>query len=129
MLILWPAGHRLASHYADINPWKFCGFAMYCTPHIVTVSVGGERLGQYDKIRPYQMSDETKSAYSSLRKNRKTFGRFASPNALGELLLHEHPDMEIIRIEVETKRLNGRTAVLKTMKRTYNYKRDESPEK
>lgn len=97
---------------------------MYCTVHDIRVFVVGGRDGQYQDIRQTQMSEETKSALSIFDKRRETLGRLVDPQKLAEVLLREYPDMETIKIAIKLQRLNGRTSLLKTTTRFYNYERE-----
>jgi hypothetical protein len=39
LVALWPLLHRPLVVIADVDPWKLFGFAIYCTPHHVSVDL------------------------------------------------------------------------------------------
>jgi hypothetical protein len=125
VLAVWPIAHRALVVHARVDPWRFFGWAMYCTPKLpVMVQV----IAQYGKARVPLATDTLerplRHAVHGLSRQRAVWGTFASPDALGARLLAAQSDADAIEIVIRHWYLDAPTATIKEQKYKYRYDRN-----
>lgn len=123
-LAIWPAVQWFLVAKYDANPWKLCGFAMYCTPRRTIIDVTDTtrepRLIPLPEIQEIVGTD-----YSNFCDWRDPLGALWSPDNLAHTFLRNSGDMNSLRIEIHVLELNGATAKLEVRSRSYNYDRSD----
>lgn len=118
LFLAWPIAHRYLARTYDLNPWKMCGFAMYCDPHNVTVLItkpAGESELEFDRSK---LSADLQNTFTDFSVRRYYFGKFAAPDDLIAELKTQVPQGESYSLIVQIQRLNPRTGMIVT-KRDY----------
>lgn len=124
LVMLWPMAHRQLVTRFDINPWKLYGFAMYCTPHQLSVglyALSGDRRERIvvSSAMPQELLDELDEFY----RLRKTLGRLHEPDDLGQAILDALPAVETLMIQIVVIRLPWYATRQEQSERRYVYGR------
>ncbi len=119
---LWPLAHRALVASQSINPWRYAGWAMYCTPKLpVEVALVPERDGQpVDLDLPQPVRDKA----SRFADRRAVAGRFADPRALAGFAL-DSMEIDSVVVTLEHSRLDPRTDRVAARREYLRYSRDD----
>ncbi|MDX2168110.1 MAG: hypothetical protein SF182_13635 [Deltaproteobacteria bacterium] len=128
VLAVWPIAHRALVVHARIDPWRFFGWAMYCTPKLpVTV----EARASYGRARvplvTGSLPPPLQRAIYRFSHRRAQWGTFERPDRLAARLLADQRDADAIEILVRHWYLDAPTATIKEARYTYRYGRDGMP--
>jgi len=127
VLALWPLSHRLLVWRYDLDPWRFFGWAMYCTPKLpAEVSLFALESGARVSVELGSLTRDQRRAIHALRRRRSLWGTLASPARAGAALLDARPEAEAVEVEVEKWYLDPATGSIDTHVETYRFAR-QSP--
>mgnify|MGYP000145873284 CR=1 FL=1 len=122
VLAAWPLAHRALVARYGLDPWRFFGWAMYCTPKLpVRVALRERRAGAVSEIALRDLPRPARRAASRLKKGRALWGTLASPAGLAAALGASRPDAEGFEIVVERWFLDPATAHIGTRRDVYEY--------
>jgi hypothetical protein len=111
LLVVWPAVHYGLVAALDLDPWRFCGFAMYATPAahqwVFMIELRGDKRVH---IHHTWLTDEGRKAYRTLRKDRALLGELAPPHALAQAIFDERPEIEALEIVLIRDVISPRTS-------------------
>ncbi len=128
VLALWPLAHRVLVARFELDPWRFFGWAMYCTPKLpVRVHLFAVTDGQRERIEIRTLKRRVRRAVYALPRRRAVFGRLASPAPVGRLLLAARPRAEAVEIEIERWTLDPATASIVDRRTVYRYAPTAAP--
>lgn len=124
VLAVWPLAHRALVWRYDLDPWRFFGWAMYCTPKLpAEVTLFAITGGARTAVPLSSLSREQRRAVHALRKRRAVWGTLASPARAGDALLAARPDAEAVEVVVEKWYLDPATASIATHVEPYRFSR------
>lgn len=110
-LAAWPLAHRLLVARYDLDPWRFFGWAMYCTPKLpAEVHLFAFENGERVEVPLASLGDPQRRAVDSLRDRREVWGRLASPARAAAALLDARPAAAAVEVVVEKWYLDPATA-------------------
>jgi hypothetical protein len=122
VLAAWPLAHRAVVARYGLDPWRFFGWAMYCTPKLpVRIELRERRAGAVSEIATRDLPRDARRAASKLKKRRALWGTLASPAGLAAALAASRPDAEGFEIVVERWYLDPATAHIATRRHAYQY--------
>jgi hypothetical protein len=128
-LAVWPIAHRALVVHARIDPWRFFGWAMYCTPKLpVMVQAIATHGRARIPLSTATLPPELQRAVYRFSHRRAQWGTFERPDALGARLLAHQSDADAIDISVRHWYLDAPTATIKEARYKYRYGRDGSVE-
>ncbi len=128
-LALWPLVHRVLVVRLQINPWKFGGFAMYCTPpNKITVEVFGVLGGERRPLNLTRAPERVGAALLGFTAVRSQFGELARPHGVARALFAWDERIPDVEIEVRNLRLDPRTDRFAPTVRRYRYRRPAAPD-
>lgn len=111
LVLVWPAVQMALAAALELDPSKFCGFAMYATPAFEQRVLMIELRGELEvHIHNTWLADPARNAYREYRKRRALLGRLAPPHELAEAILDERPEMRGLKIVVLRDIASVRTA-------------------
>ncbi len=122
VLALWPAAQWYLVEQHDVNPWKFCGFAMYCTPHRVVVDVHDTSQSESRQLSEQQLEAMTGGEYTEFLEWRTQFGTLHSPADFAQAVLRASPEIQSIRVDVHVLQLDPATATVAVRSKSYDYR-------
>lgn len=124
VLAAWPLAHRALVVRYDLDPWRFFGWAMYCTPKLpATISLFAIEDGVRQPVEIRSLSRDGRRAIAVLRRRRSLWGTLASPDRAGQALLAARPDAEAVEVVVSKLYLNPTTASIDTHVETHRFAR------
>ena len=124
VLAAWPLAHRALVVRYDLDPWRFFGWAMYCTPKLpATISLFAIEDGVRQPVEIRSLSRDGRRAIAVLRRRRSLWGTLASPDRAGQALLAARPDAEAVEVVVSKLYLNPATASIDTHVETHRFVR------
>jgi hypothetical protein len=124
VLAVWPLAHRALVVRYDLDPWRFFGWAMYCTPklpadiHLFTVEHGVRVPVELGSLTPAQ-----RRSVHALQLRRSIWGSLATPERVGSAILAAKPDADIVEVVVSKWYLDPATAHIATRDERYRFKR------
>ena len=125
ILTCWPLAHRALVATFELNPWKFCGWAMFCVPNPRTVAVlYGFRGDQLVPFPPGQLRPEDEQTVRDYAGRRQLLGRLAGQSdieTLAQKPLAENPQLDRVGMVVPQLTLDSRTARIATRQDVYVY--------
>ncbi len=113
-------GHHVLVRQVDVNPWKLLGFAMYTTPHTLTIEIMDE-TEKPRRLPIHLLSAEASKALTKFRGARLILGQLRSPRLLAQAIFHSHPTTKRLAIAIGVTQLNGKTSFLERRVHTYRY--------
>ena len=123
-LAVWPLAHRALVWRYDIDPWRFFGWAMYCTPKLpAEVALFAVEHGVRVPVEPSSLSDEQREAIDALRARRSLWGTLASPARAGAAPRAARPEAAAVEGGVPTWHLDPATATIATHEETHRFPR------
>jgi hypothetical protein len=128
VLAAWPLAHRALVQRYDLDPWRFFGWAMYCTPklpadvYLFAIENGARIPVSFDELTPAQR----RSVYA-LRARRVLWGTFASPSRAGAAVLAARPKADVAEVVVSKWYLDPTTATIATHDERYRFTRPGAP--
>ena len=128
VLAAWPLAHRALVRRYDLDPWRFFGWAMYCTPklpadvYLFTIENGVRTAVPVDELTPAHR----RSVYA-LRARRGLWGTLASPSRAGAALLAARPNAAAVEVVVSKWYLDPTTATIATHDERYQFTRPGAP--
>jgi hypothetical protein len=125
LVALWPLLHRPLVVIADVDPWKLFGFAMYCTPHHVSVDLIDRSRAPAREIRGDELPPALRTDLQRFSARRETLGRLASPDPLGRDVLAALPGVERLTIAITVTRLAFAGSELASHTRLHGYDRGD----
>ena len=105
VVCLWPLVHRPLVLWLDVDPWKLFGFAMYCTPHHVSVDLIDRGAVPPREILPTELPPALRAELAHFIARRTTLGRLVSPDALGRDVRAALPGVERLVVAITVTRL------------------------
>jgi hypothetical protein len=120
-LWLWPLAQHALVVYADVNPWKLAGFAMYCTPHTVWVGVTREDGPMPLPIEMRSLSLSTQQELVRFTNKRQVLGRLEQPTPVVRAIAKDLPDVRVLRVTVAVYRLNPATSMIEPSWYSYRF--------
>jgi len=125
VLAVWPMAHRVLVAEARLSPWRFFGWAMYCTPKLpVEIELTAVHDGARRALLPEELPPAVRQAVDRLADRRGVWGTFASADRLGTRLLASQPDAEAIEVGITHWYLDAATARIGTQRYAYTYRRE-----
>ena len=125
---LWPAAHRVMAFRYGMNPWKFCGWAMYVTPALpATVEIFKLVDGRLVKLAPSRLPPGRDRELASFVEWRKYAGSMVRPDTFARTVFEARPDLEAIAIVMTDRFLDRRTATVEVRRYGYRYRRGVAP--
>ena len=121
-LVAWPPAHRFLVASAEIDPWRLCGWAMYCTPKLrVEVVLVPERAGRPIELDlPASLREEA----DRFAERRAVLGRLVDPALLARDAL-SHLDIDSVVVTIQHHRLDPRTNRIVGTREYFRYTMDE----
>lgn len=124
LLALWPLAHRTLVAQARVDPWRFFGWAMYCTPKLpvmvqLIAEIGRARLPLVAETLPRP----TRRAVQTLGRQRALWGTFARADAVAARILADRPDLDAIEIVLRHWYLDPATGLIGEARFKYRYPR------
>ena len=127
VLAVWPLAHRALVWRYDLDPWRFFGWAMYCTPKLPTdVFLFATEHDDRQAVAIESLTPQQRRAVSSLRKRRALWGTLASPDRAGAALLAARPQAESVEVLVSKWYLDPETSMIDTHEEKYVFERPGS---
>lgn len=124
VLAAWPLAHRLLVSHYDLDPWRFFGWAMYCTPKLpAEVHLFAYENGERVSVPLSTLSRPQRRAIYGLRRRRALWGTLASPDRAGAVLLAARPQAEAVEVVVEKWYLDPNTASIATHVEPHRFER------
>lgn len=124
VLALWPLAHRTLVWRYDLDPWRFFGWAMYCTPKLpVEIHLFAFEDGARVPVALASLGPVQRRAVHALRRRRALWGTLASPSRAGAALLAARPNAAAVELVVEKWYLEPATATIATHVETYRFAR------
>ncbi len=122
VVLVWPAFQWGLVTFANVDPWKLCGFAMYAIHQNVDVLIvdttDGSRNNLMQKLRP-----PISRARKAWLRNRRVLGDLVRPDALADVVFDTMKKVDRVGIVVVTRRLGPRSSLFVEDRRRYNYER------
>lgn len=121
-LAVWPLVHRVLVVRYELDPWRFFGWAMYCTPkmpvrvHLFTID-GGRR----ERVDIGTLARRQRQAVYALQRRRMVWGRLASPDRVGTALRAAYPEADAVEVEIERWALDPGSATIVARLTRYRY--------
>ncbi len=125
LLAVWPIGQWCLAEYCDVNPWKLCGFAMYCTPHKIVVDVVDTTDGRR-VLSESELLQASNNQFADFVSYREHLGTLTSPDAVARSILQSSPDIKSLLIVIHVMQLDPATSTLAVRSREYEYDEDSS---
>ena len=123
-LAVWPLAHRALVWRYDIDPWRFFGWAMYCTPKLpADIDLFAIEDGARVAVELRSLTREQRRAIHSLRRRRSLWGTLASPARAGAALRAARPQAEAVEVVVSKWYLDAATATIATHVETHRFGR------
>lgn len=124
VLAVWPLAHRALVARYGIDPWRFFGWAMYCTPKLpVMLEIRTRRGDAVEEVALRDLPREARRAVYRLKKRRAVWGTLATPDRLAAALADARPDADGFEITVERWYLDPSTAYVAARRDVYAYPR------
>ena len=124
VLAAWPLAHRALVARYGLDPWRFFGWAMYCTPKLpVMVELTALRGKARMPLLPGALSRDERRAVQRLSEQRGVWGTFATPAHLAARLLTSQYYADAVEIAVTHWYLDPATARIATQRYDYTYPR------
>ena len=124
VLAAWPLAHRVLVWRYDLDPWRFFGWAMYCTPKLpAEVHLFAYEKGERVPVPTSALSRPQRRAVYGLRRRRVVWGTLASPERAGAALLAARPDADAVEVVVEKWYLDTETASIATHVEPHRFER------
>lgn len=122
VLAVWPLAHRALVWRYDIDPWRFFGWAMYCTPKLpAEVSLFAIEGGARVPVPLDSLSDGQREAVDALRRRRSLWGTLASPERAGAALRAARPQAAAVEVVVTKWYLDPATATIATREEAHRF--------
>ncbi len=122
VLAAWPLAHRALVARYGLDPWRFFGWAMYCTPKLpVLVEIRERRDGAVQEVALRDLPRDARRAANKLKKRRALWGTLASPDRLGAALAASRPGAADFEVTVERWFLDPATARIAARRDVYDY--------
>lgn len=123
-LAVWPLVHRALVWRYDLDPWRFFGWAMYCTPKLpAEVKLFAIEDGARAPVPLSALDRRQRRAIYSLRQRRGLWGRLASAERAGAVLLAARPQADAVEVVVEKWYLDRETASIATHVEPHRFER------
>lgn len=121
-LAAWPLAHRFLVASFEIDPWRLCGWAMYCTPKLrVEVALVPERAGRPIELDlPPPLREEA----DRFVERRAVLGRFVNPALLARSALNRL-DADSVVLTIQHHRLDPRTNRIVGTREYFRYSLNE----
>ena len=118
----WPLAHRFLVARFEIDPWRLCGWAMYCTPKLqVEVAVVPERAGRPIELDlPPSLREEA----NRFAGRRAVLGRFVNPVLLARHAL-DRLEADSVVVTIQHDRLDPQTNRIIGTREYFRYSLDE----
>lgn len=121
VLGVWPLAHRYLVQRFEVNPWRFFGWAMYCTPALaprveVWLDTAEARVALDTAADP-----ELERLIASFERQRLAWGELRRPDDIGRRVLDQQPQATRVEVEVVTRRLDPSRASIRARSRLYAY--------
>ena len=125
VLALWPLAHRALVAQTRVDPWRFFGWAMYCTPKLpvmvqLIAEVGRARV----PLAIEELPRPARRAVHRLSAQRALWGTFASPDAVGAHALASRPEVDAIVVVLRHWYLDPATGHIAEARYRHRYARD-----
>lgn len=125
-LVIWPVLHFTMVQKYELNPWKFFGFAMYCSPTLpVRANIEVIEDGKSMSIDPNQLSRAGRGAMRRFVVSRGVLGTFEDPDPVAAWVFHLRPQAEEVRIEVLHAHIDRGTGRIVEDRYPYEYRRGD----
>ena len=125
-IAFWPIAHYGLVSQLDLNPWKLHGFAMYCTPHLLTADLYDTSSGRPRRLDSRRLPEPARRAWRSFLERRYVLGRLAPPDEAARAVLEALQPLRSIRIDLTVERLGFFDTTTVSKKRSYAFERDTS---
>ena len=107
---LWPLAQRVLVARYDVSPWKLFGWAMYAAPRYpLRIFLYGSVDGD-PEFRITTLSPVAYEAVLDYKTRRAGLGTLVSQGEMARAVLRERPDLDILRVVVEVRKLDRVTA-------------------
>ena len=124
VLAVWPLAHRALVVRYDLDPWRFFGWAMYCTPKLPTdIYLFTVENGVRVPVEPRSLTPAQRRSVYALQHRRSIWGSLASPERVGSAILAAKPDADIVEVVVSKWYLDPATAHIATREEHHRFKR------
>lgn len=120
VVALWPVVQWYLVVQHDVNPWKLCGFAMYCTPHRVIVDVVDTTHGDR-RLSREELDEASDDQYGLFVTWRTHLGTLHSPEMMARTILDSSPEIESLQVQVHVMQLDHASSHLKVRTKYYSY--------
>ena len=124
-IAIWPAFHFVAVQQLDWNPWKLYGFAMYCTPHLLTVDLFDTSTGRPRRMDSRALPEPARSEWRSFLQRRHVLGRLVSPSHAARSVFEARPRLRSLRIDTRVERLGFFATGTVANRRSYRFERPD----
>jgi hypothetical protein len=115
IFVLWPLAQHVLSRTVDVHPWRLYGFGMYSTYYSARPAFTVLRKGDREPLPLEDAFPILAPEAREFSRRRAVLGRFVSEERFARALLAKLPEVEEIRVEVATRRLDpARSAVVET---------------
>lgn len=112
-LIVWPPVQHVLTRRFEANPWKFFGWAMYCTPAPVPHVAFRNRDDTHELQMSTLLGNDPRrfAAFSKFVDLRRLWGRLHGPDELAQAIFTARPRLEGFLVYVNTVWLSPKTAM------------------
>ncbi|MGD9762297.1 MAG: hypothetical protein AB7V27_01090 [Candidatus Binatia bacterium] len=125
LLAAWPLAHMALVARYHIDPWRFFGWAMYCTPKFpVQMTVYEVVDGRRARIALRDFEPALRRSARRLMSQRLLWGRLAPVDRFGHTALATRPAADAIEVGVSHWYLDPSTARIAARRDTYRYTRE-----
>ena len=125
VLAVWPLAHRALVVRYDLDPWRFFGWAMYCTPKLPTdIYLFAVENGVRVPVDPQSLTPAQRRSVYALLRRRSVWGSLASPEHVGSTILAAKPEADAVEVVVSKWYLDPATAQIATRDERYRFQRD-----
>jgi hypothetical protein len=124
LVALWPIAHRQLVTRFDVNPWKLYGFAMYCTPHGLSIELIDRSQPQLRKLDPASLPPRARLALDRFAIRRGTLGKLQPPDAMAREVLRALPEVRNLSVAVTVVSLPAGASHVAPRTEIYGYTRD-----
>jgi hypothetical protein len=124
VLAVWPLAHRALVVRYDLDPWRFFGWAMYCTPKLPTdIYLFAVENGVRVPVDLQSLTPKQRRSVDSLQRRRSVWGSLASPEHVASAILAAKPQADAAEVVVSKWYLDPASAHIATRDERYRFQR------
>jgi hypothetical protein len=124
-LTIWPLAHMVLAYAYGLSSWKLCGWGMYATPRPKTygMDVYGRRPGASGLEQLANPTPALAESATTYLERFRWMGRLASPEPFARLVLAEHPEWELVQLQIFHSHLELASGMVVMRREDYEFAR------